>query len=186
MKPNKQLRNHLNFNHIQKNRQERFKKILQYCGDGIFFDDHIKIPRYPGNVSLGNNVVLKEGCRIESCNEKAKISIGDNTTIGYYTMIFASYKITIGKDCLISPFVYIVDSDHGIDRSLKINLQENITEPIFIGDDVWIGAGAKILKGVVIGDGAVIGANAVVNKNINEYQIVAGIPAKVIGVRRDY
>ena len=46
--------------------------------------------RYPENIYIGNNVVIKEGAKICTCNEKAEIHIGDNTTIGYQTFIFAS------------------------------------------------------------------------------------------------
>ena len=97
---------------------------------------------------------------------------------------FASEKIEIGDDCLIAPFVYLVDSDHRIDRAEKINLQPNQTAPIFVGNDVWIGTGAKILKGVTIGDGAVIASGALVKDDVEPYSIVGGIPAKKISERK--
>ena len=50
-----------------------------------------------------------------------------------------------------------------------------------IARDVWIGAGAKILDGVTVGQGAIIAAGAVVTRSVDEWQIVAGVPAKVIG-----
>jgi acetyltransferase-like isoleucine patch superfamily enzyme len=153
------------------------------CGEGVFFENNVKILRYPRNVTIDDDVVLKEGCRICSCNEHAKIRVGKRTTIGYYTFIFSSEKITIGSDCLIAPFVYIVDSDHGISRSMKINEQPNICAQVNIGDDVWIGTGATILRGVTIGEGAIIAAGSVVNQNVEDFQIVGGIPAKSIGSR---
>lgn len=57
------------------------------------------------------------------------------------------------------------------------------TAPITIGDNVWIGAGAVILKGVTIGKGAVVAANAVVNRDVAEFEIVGGVPARNIGMR---
>lgn len=57
--------------------------------------------------------------------------------------------------------------------------------PIEIGNDVWIGARSVILSGVKIGNGAIIAANSVVTKDIPEYAIAAGVPAKVIGQRFD-
>lgn len=56
--------------------------------------------------------------------------------------------------------------------------------PIVIGEDVWIAAGAVVLKGTTIGRGAVVAANAVVTRDVADYEIVGGVPAKRIGERR--
>lgn len=181
---NVQLRSHLHYGIVHKIRYLYQKMRLGSCGKGVFFDNNIKILRYPENVSIGNDVIIKEGVRICSCNEDAKIDIGDNTTIGYHSFIFSSGRIKIGMDCLIAPYVYIVDSDHGIARNQHINQQKNVTVPITIEDDVWVGVGAKILKGVTIGRGSVIAAGSVVTGNIDSYEIVGGIPAKLIGNRK--
>lgn len=84
---------------------------------------------------------------------------------------------------MIAPFVYIVDSDHGIERTLPMNRQPNIVEPIVIGSDVWIGAHAVILRGVTVGKGAIIASGAVVKHDVPAYSIVGGVPARVIGER---
>lgn len=181
--PNQQLRSHLPRTFFHSCRYFYWKLLLASCGNGVFFENNVKILRYPRNVSIGDNVIIKEGSRICSCNEHAGITIGKRTTIGYHTFLFASEQINIGSDCLVAPFVYIVDSDHGILRSMKINEQPNISAPVNVGNDVWIGAGATILCGVTIGEGAVIAAGAVVNQDVDAYQIVGGIPAKVIGSR---
>jgi acetyltransferase-like isoleucine patch superfamily enzyme len=68
-------------------------------------------------------------------------------------------------------------------KSQLINQQKHTSEPINIGNDVWIGANSTILKGVNIGDGAVIAAGAVVTKDVGAYTIVAGVPARKIGER---
>lgn len=130
-----------------------------------------------------DDVIVKEGVKVCSCNTQAKITIGKNTTVGYHTFIFSSKQVTIGENCLIAPFVYIVDSDHGIDKAMLINNQPNQTAPIVIKDDVWIGTGAKILKGVTIGQGAVVASGALVKSDVEPYSIVGGVPAKVIGER---
>ncbi|WP_433956069.1 acyltransferase [Janibacter indicus] len=62
--------------------------------------------------------------------------------------------------------------------------QPHVTAPIHVEDDVWVGAGAIVLKGVTIGTGAVVAAGSVVTKSVDEYAIVAGVPARVIGSRR--
>ena len=85
-------------------------------------------------------------------------------------------KITVGEDVAISHNVTIMDSDaHEIVGGGHIK-----TQPVEIGNHVWIGTGARILKGVTIGEGAVIAAGAVVTGNVPEYCMAAGVPARVI------
>jgi len=181
---NDQLRKHIKpgiFDLIRINIQ---KKKLGTCGKNVYFEKNTAFLRYPKNISIGNNVIVKEGARLCSCNDKAIISIGENTTIGYHTFIFSSEKIVVGNDCQIAPFVYIVDSNHGVEKSVKMNAQANKTLPVIVADDVWIGTGAKILPGTKIGQGAVIAAGAVVNTDVPPYEIFGGIPAKKIGERK--
>ena len=140
--------------------------------------------RFPQNISVDDEVMIKEGARICSCNDQAKISIGARTTIGYHNFIFASAGINIGSDCLIAPFVYIVDSDHGIAKAQKINEQANQTAAVKIEDGVWLASNVTVLKGVRIGEGAVIAANSVVNQNVGAFEIWGGSPAKKIGDRK--
>ncbi|MGE3149656.1 MAG: acyltransferase [Pseudorhodoplanes sp.] len=110
--------------------------------------------------------------------------IGDRTTIGFYSLLYATAGITVGRDCMIAPFVYIVDSDHGIAAGTPMNRQANVAAPISIGSDVWIGAHAIILSGVTIGDGAIVAAGAVVREDVEPNAIVGGVPAKQIGMRQ--
>ncbi len=178
-----QLRKHLTFTWRHFLRYLWQKNRLKHLGKGVYIDKNVAFLRYPGNISIGDEVVVKEGARICSCNEQATITVGNRTTVGYHTFIFASEKIEIGNDCLIAPFVYIVDSNHQIKKDRNINEQPNETAPISIGNDVWIASHVTILKGVQIGDGAVIAANSVVNKHVPPYEIHGGSPAKKIGER---
>ncbi len=179
-----QLRQHLKFTFANKIRLISAKRRLGKCGEKVFIDKNVSFMRFPKNIKLADNIVIKEGSRICSCNTDAKISIGQNTTIGYHNFIFCSNHISIGSDCLIAPFVYIVDSNHTTDRNKLINQQANTTAPITIGDDVWIASNVTILKGVTIGQGAIIAANSVVNKDVPPYEIHGGSPAKKIGTRK--
>jgi acetyltransferase-like isoleucine patch superfamily enzyme len=92
-------------------------------------------------------------------------------------------EISIGNDVQIGPKTVIWGRDHSFSKDMLIREQGYIKAPIMIGDDVWIGANCTILKGVVISKGAVIGAGSVVTRNIPEYAIAAGNPARVIGCR---
>lgn len=178
-----QLRKHLTFTWRHRWRARRQRSRLGHLGSRVWIDKRVELMRYPGNISIGDEVVLKEGARICACNQSARISIGARTTIGYHNFLFASAGIEIGEDCLIAPFVYIVDSDHGTARNQKINTQPNTAKAVKIGSDVWIASNVTILKGVSIADGAVVAANSVVNRDIGAYEIWGGSPAKKIGER---
>ncbi len=178
-----QLRQHLKFTFFHKWRNISNLRKGVRLGKNVFIEKNVRLMRYPQNIMIDDNVVIKEGARICACNSKAKVSIGKNTTIGYHTFIFSSNNISIGNDCLIAPFVYIVDSNHEIRRNILINQQPNISDPITIGNDVWIASNVTILRGVTIANGAVVGANSVVNTNIGPYEIFGGTPAKKISER---
>jgi acetyltransferase-like isoleucine patch superfamily enzyme len=178
-----QLRNHTQFNLLNYIRYAYQKVRLAKFGKKIFIEKNVQLMRYAKNIYLDDNIILKEGVKICACNSTAEVHIGKNTSIGYNSYIFASDKIVIGDDCLIAPFVYIVDSDHGIKRDMKVNSQKNLAKPIMIGNDVWLASNVTILKGVTIGDGAVIAANSVVNEDVPSFSICAGSPAKKIGER---
>ena len=111
-----QLRKHLKFTLLHKIRQFTLRRKIDNLGENVFIEKNVKILRFPKNVQIGNQVVLKEGARICSCNQDAKINIGENTTFGYHSFLFSSESIEIGNNCLIAPFVYIVDSDHNIEK----------------------------------------------------------------------
>lgn len=181
---NSQLRQHLK--RTLKVRWNSFiqRRRLGGLGSNVYLEPQVHLMRYPKNIFIGDNVVVKSGARICACNPNAQVRIGKNTTFGYNSFLFASAGITIGDDCLIAPFVYLVDSDHNIEKGELINTQGNSTAPIQIGKDVWIGTGAKILKGVTIGDGAVIAAGALVKDDVAPYAIVGGIPATKISERK--
>lgn len=180
-----QLRKHLKKNIFHYLRLYYYKYKLGNLGRNVFIDNNVKFIRFKKNISVDDDVVIKEGARICSCNEKSKIKIGKRTTIGYHTFIFASDGITIGKDCLIAPFVYIVDSNHKALKGININQQGNETEEIVIGNDVWIASNVTILKGVHIANGTIIAAHSVVNKDTEANGIYGGVPAKKIGERNE-
>ena len=153
------------------------------AGKNLFFGKNVKFLRNPKNIFLGNNIVINDNCIICPTNKNAKIEIGNWSSLNYNCLIFASSYIRIGNDCMLAPYVYLVDSNHGIKKGTLLRKQPMTSKPIIIGNDVWIGAGVKILAGVKIGDGSIIGAGAVVTKDIPKNSIAAGVPAKVIKER---
>jgi acetyltransferase-like isoleucine patch superfamily enzyme len=134
-------------------------------------------------LTIGNNVVIQDYAFFQLTKPHPKVTIGDDVVIGRHNMITAKGNITIGSYTRIGAFVQILDQGHGFEKDQLIMYQNAIIEDTSIGEDCWIGTGAKILKGVKIGNGVVIGANAVVTKDIPDYAIVGGIPAKIIKYR---
>ena len=136
--------------------------------------------RYSKNVRLGRSVYLKRNSIVGCATRESSIEIGENTTIGFNTIIISSKRITIGEDCMIAPHVYIVDSNHGTALNRPFNQQENVSEDIVIEDNVWIGAHVVVLPGVRITAGAIVGANSTVTRNLTEPGVYVGSPASKI------
>lgn len=108
------------------------------------------------------------------------ISIGHGTIIGQNAFLDGRDKLSIGDNVDIASDVMIYNSEHDIhSEDFK-----PILGPVEIGDYCFIGPRAIILPGVKIGKGAVVAAGAVVTKNVQEFEIVGGVPAKVIGERK--
>lgn len=134
-----------------------------------------------GGISLGDRVVLRRDVLIGGNGE---LAIGHGTSVNEGVIIAATHRVKIGNNCMIAPRAYIMDVDHQYERrDIPVAKQGYRSEPVTIGNDVWIGAQAVILKGVVIGDGAIIAANSVVNRNVGSYTIVGGCPARLLKER---
>lgn len=145
----------------------------------------------PSKNCINAGLILKENTKLDVCGH-FKVYYGTEICVypngelslktGYInagSQIRCMEKITIGSQCAIGRNVMIMDFDaHKI--HYESGEQNLITAPVFIGNHVWIGAGATILKGVTIGDGAVVGASSVVTQDVESHTIVAGNPARVI------
>ena len=99
-------------------------------------------------------------------------------------LIDARGGIEIGDHVMVGPFAVIVSSNHAHHQvDVPMAKVDHIMAPVKIGNDVWIGAHAVITAGVTIGNGAVVSAGAVVTIDVDDYQIVGGVSAGVIGDR---
>jgi acetyltransferase-like isoleucine patch superfamily enzyme len=146
----------------------------------------ISVPRNPWDIAIDDMAALDDQVVLLTTGSRRnapRLIIGRATYVNRFTMFDASESIEIGRNCLVGPFCYITDHDHGIGSAAPIADQPLVGSPVRIGNGVWIGAGAIILKGVTIGTGAVIGAGAVVTRDVRAHDKVAGVPAWVIGSR---
>jgi len=110
----------------------------------------------------------------------ANIEVGEGSVIGDNAFLDGRDRLIIGNHVDIASGVMIYNSEH------DINSEDfgAIVAPVEIGDYVFIGPRAIILPGVKIGKGAVVAAGAVVTKDVEEFTIVGGVPAQVIGERK--
>lgn len=116
------------------------------------------------NVHMGKGTYCNPGM-LADASEKTKIVIGNNVSIAPHVTLIVESAPNNGQEIANIPYVK--------EKLIK-------SAPIIIDDDVWIGANVTILPGVHIGKCAIIGAGSVVTKDIDEYCIYAGVPAKKI------
>jgi acetyltransferase-like isoleucine patch superfamily enzyme len=92
--------------------------------------------------------------------------------------------LKIGNDVLIGAGTKIITSSHNFNNTeMSIRAQGLNFKPLIIGNDVWLGFNVIVLGGVEIGNGVIVGANSLVNKDISDFSIMAGSPAKLIRKR---
>ena len=129
----------------------------------------------------GLNTIVLKGCSID-----ANTRIGSECFINTNTIIT---KAEIGSYCSIGSNVVIGPGEHDLSkistsgRFYNDAYSELTKKSCIIGNDVWIGTYAIVLRGVRVGDGAVIGANSVVTRDVPDFAVVAGTPAKVLKYR---
>ncbi len=165
----------------------RLKRGFKHFGTHTLLAPGVKIMT-PQNISVGNNSSIMSHCIIETCavgENNPQLKIGDRVSLGEYSHITCANKVTIGNGVLTGRFVLITDNSHGNNTKDVADIAPLAREihsngPVYIGENVWIGDKVTILPNVTIGKGSIIAANAVVTKNIPEYSVAAGIPAKVI------
>ncbi|WP_205836992.1 DapH/DapD/GlmU-related protein [Neorhizobium sp. T25_27] len=160
------------------------KRYLSKCGTDFVCKPSAEFRLVDHAVlEVGDGVTIQDYCFFQLTMPHPHVVIGSNTVIGRRNIITAKNRIEIGKNVLIGSDVQIIDHSHGIARNRLIREQQAEIGQVVIGDDAWIGAGAKILMNSRVGKGAVIGANAVVRGEIPDYAIAVGVPAKVVKYR---
>lgn len=145
-------------------------------------------------VEICDDSTVDAGCRIFPRASITRSSIGAFSMVGRNSNILDA---SIGRYCSISWNVTVGAGQHPIDHltshafpfdpSYRFVRNGSAKEQprVSIGSDVWIGCQAVVMPGLHVGDGAVVGAGAVVTHNVGDYEIVAGVPARILGHRWD-
>ena len=182
--------------------------LLGSCGKGTVIGRNVVLRR-PSRIRLGRGVIIDDGCCLDAISdEPTAIEVGDTTMFGVGTRLSAKMgAISIGSDCgfgagitvhsaiggrvsignrvLIAGHAYLGGGQYHMDRTdIPIAEQGHVHGlTLTIGDNCWIGANATVVNGVTVGRDAVIAAGAVVTKDVPDFAIVAGVPAKVLRIR---
>lgn len=131
-----------------------------------------------------NNVQISKDTLFLLVSKTAKIEIGDNCRLAHHLQISCAQKVFIKNNVNIAPLVFISDHNHEYHEiSIPIMNQGILikdNDSVIIDEGTWIGTKTTIIGNVHIGKHCVIGANSVVTKDIPDYCVAAGIPAKII------
>lgn len=187
-----------------------YRSILHMDG-AVAIEDGVRI-RYADNVSLGSGAYLDHGAYLHACPGGIRIgagsmvmknailhvynfrglphsgiAIGARSLIGESCILRGQGGITIGDDVYLGTLVQILAVNHIFaDTTRPISHQGITAAGISIADGAWVGSGAIILDGVRVGRNAVVGAGAVVTRDIPDYCIAVGNPARIVrDLRRD-
>ncbi|MBQ2665391.1 DapH/DapD/GlmU-related protein [Methanobrevibacter sp.] len=104
-----------------------------------------------------------------------RLKIGDNVFINSNSLLMARGGITIEDDVMLAANVQLLSNNHD-----EYDRQVLTCKPIHIKKGAWIGAGVSILPGVTIGEYAIVGAGAIVTKDVGDYEVAVGVPAKIV------
>jgi len=157
----------------------KFKLDGFRIGSG-FSVSNIKAIKIGREVNIGKDAVI-------NCHEddgETHLSIGNNIYIGRGLQLNAYKDVVIESNVVMADRVYISDATHNSEKLNVpiINQGTSYLAPVLIKEGSWIGINCVILPGVTIGKNAIIAANSVVTKEVPDYAIVSGVPAKIIKI----
>lgn len=158
------------------------KTDFRKLGEGVVFESDVLV-FHPENISIGHNVYIGHQTILKGYH-KGQLTIGDGSWIGQQCFFHSAGNLQIGKNVGIGPGVKIITSYHSEEGIIKPVLYSKILfEQVTVGDDSDLGVGSIVLPGVIIGKGVVVGAGAVVTRDVPDYAVVVGSPARIIRYR---
>jgi acetyltransferase-like isoleucine patch superfamily enzyme len=152
--------------------------FIHHRGKGSIVRNSVRMDVFPfGEFSLGERSIIESYATIN--NGVGSVKIGSDVTIGISNVIIG--PVQIGNHVILAQNIVVSGLNHGYeDVTVPIHQQTCTTKEIVIGDESWIGANTVIVAGVHIGKHAVVAAGSIVTKDVPDFSIVAGNPAKLI------
>lgn len=136
--------------------------------------------RGPGKVFIGDNVEIQGLVTPWTHSREAEIFIGSNSRL-HSTRFGSRIRIVIGQNCIFGDECRIMDTDfHSIYPGRRDDPEFIKTEPVIVGDNVWVTMRCVILKGVTIGANSTVLPNSTLSRNIPEWSLCGGNPAAII------
>ncbi|MGQ9524315.1 MAG: DapH/DapD/GlmU-related protein [Armatimonadota bacterium] len=186
-------------------RSKLYRRLLGSTGRNVLFGANVVL-RHPHKIHIADNVLIDDNCLLDakgwdnsgitigtgvfigrntilSC-KNGDITVGDNTMLSFNCEVFSGSTVSIGRNCEIAAYTYLIGGDHAYSRSdVPVAEQGLVSRGISVGDNVWLGAGVKVLDGVSIGRDAIVGAGAVVTQDLPDFSVAVGVPARVVKLR---
>ncbi|WP_128381979.1 acyltransferase [Streptomyces cavernae] len=147
-------------------------------GSGSYVSPRAALQEH-ARIVIGERTLV--GRHVELVPQGGSITIGSDCSLNNYVVMYGAGGITVHDGCRIATGVTIIAFNHGFDDVKRPIRNQPITaRGVVVESDVWIGARSILLDGVAVGRGSVVGAGSVVTRDIPEYAIVAGNPARVV------
>ena len=164
-----------------------YRRFFKHFGHGSLFFSPLNIVN-PECISIGKHVHIGHGGRVEALTDwhggqqfSPELEIHDGVNIGQYAIIACANKVVIGRNTVISFYVFITDSDHAYEQiDVPVMQQPLIVKKTIIGENCFIASGVKILAGTVLGKQCIVGSNSVVRGEFPDYCVIVGSPARVV------
>ena len=137
-----------------------------------------------GRLEIGHGTFLESGVTLQSA--QGRIRLGRRVYLSRGVTVGAVGLIEIGDCTIVAPGCYITDADHRFDDPVLPVPDQGMSSkgPTVLEDNVWLGANVVVTSGVRIGRRSVIAANSVVTKDVPEFSVAAGVPARVLASAR--